>query len=162
MGGIEDYGDADRTFVQVVSDKTRALSAKDVEKRWLLVDAKGKLLGRLATQIAYCLRGKHKPSYTPHLDCGDHVVVVNAAQVQMSGKKFQQKSYIRHTGHPGGQRSTPAETVRRTHPERLIEFAVRGMLSKNILGRTHFRNLHVYADDTHPHEAQNPSPLKIK
>ena len=142
--------------MDAVSCKTKSISAKDVQKNWLLVDASNKIVGRLAAQIAYHLRGKHKPNYTPHIDCGDHIVVVNSSQLRFSGKKWANKQYIRHTGYPGGQRHTEARHLHEKYPTRVLEYAVRGMLSKNSLGRQQFRNLHVYAQKDHPHEAQNP------
>lgn len=138
------------------SYKTLFASKANAEKKWLVVDVEGKVLGRAATEIAMMLRGKHKPNYTPHADCGDNVIVINADKVRLTGKKMAQKAYIRHTGYPGGQRVTTAQEMLNKHPERLIEAAVRGMLPKNRLGRELFRNLRVYVGTEHPHEAQNP------
>ena len=138
------------------SYKTISANKANADKKWLLIDVEGKVLGRAATEIAMILRGKHKPNYTPHADCGDNLVVINADKVRLTGKKMAQKEYIRHTGYPGGQRSSTAQQVLAKQPERLIENAVRGMLPKNRLGAELFRNLRVYAGTDHPHEAQNP------
>jgi len=129
------------------------------DKQWFVVDANGQTLGRMASQIASVLRGKNKPSYTPHVDCGDNVIVINAAHVVMTAGKFDNKEYLRHTGFPGGQRSTLAKNVK---PERLIEMAVKGMLPKNRLGRRLFTNLFVYAGTEHPHAAQQPKVMNIE
>jgi len=127
-----------------------------LEQKWLLVDAKGKTLGRLATRIAILLRGKHKPTFTPHVDVGDFVVVVNAEKVNLTGKKWQEKFYIYHTGYPGGLKSTSAEKMKIKKPERLITMAVQGMLPKNKLGRKMIKKLKVYAGQEHPHQSQQP------
>ena len=127
-----------------------------IEQKWVLVDAKGKTLGRLASRIAILLRGKHKPIFTPHVDTGDFVVVVNAEKVNLTGKKWQEKLYIYHTGYPGGLKSTSAEKVRNKNPERLITTAVQGMLPKNMLGKKMIKKLKVYAGEAHPHQAQQP------
>ena len=127
-----------------------------IEQKWLLVDARGKTLGRLASRIAILLRGKHKPIFTPHVDAGDFVVVVNAEKVNLTGKKWQEKLYIYHTGYPGGLKSTSAEKVRNKNPERLITTAVQGMLPKNKLGKKMIKKLKVYAGEAHPHQAQQP------
>jgi large subunit ribosomal protein L13 len=132
-----------------------------VDRRWYLVDAEGKVLGRLATEIAAILRGKNKPEYTPHMDMGDFVVVVNADKVVLTGKKEQQKLYRRHTGYPSGLREVPYERMMATHPERVLEKAVRGMLPKNSLGRAMFRKLKVYAGPNHKHEAQKPEKIEL-
>ncbi|MGH2453079.1 MAG: 50S ribosomal protein L13 [bacterium] len=129
-------------------------------RRWRLVDADGRVLGRLATQVAVILRGKDKPTYTPHLDGGDFVVVINAAKVRLTGRKLQQKRAYRHSGYPGGLRSVTYEHLMQTHPDRAVEAAVRGMLPKNRLGRALFRKLKVYAGPTHPHTAQRPVAVK--
>lgn len=133
----------------------------EIERHWLLVDASGKALGRLASEIAGRLRGKHKPQYAPHLDVGDHVVVINAEKVVVTGAKRTDKRYYRHTGYPGGIKSTTFEKLIDAHPERVIGMAVRGMLPKTPLGRAMFRKLHVYAGGAHRHEAQRPQPLEI-
>jgi large subunit ribosomal protein L13 len=140
---------------------TRSLRGEDVERNWFVVDAKGKILGRLASQVATILRGKHKPSFTPHVDGGDFVVVVNAAEVQISGRKREDKVYYRHSGYPGGVRSVTLGRLLETDPERVIEAAVRGMLPKGRLGRRMARKLKVYAGAEHPHDAQKPQPLEI-
>jgi large subunit ribosomal protein L13 len=132
--------------------KTFIPKADDIDHRWWVVDASGKPLGRLATEIARVLRGKHKPSFTPHLDTGDHVVVVNAEKVRLTGKKAESKTYFRHSGYMGHEKHIPFRRVLATHPERVIETAVRGMLPKNTL---------VYAGPAHPHEGQRPEPLEI-
>jgi large subunit ribosomal protein L13 len=136
--------------------------AKDIERQWWLVDAEGLTLGRLATQVARILRGKHKPIFTPHLDTGDYVVVVNAAKVALTGRKAEQKTYFRHSGYMGGEKHIPFLRMMETKPERVIELAVRGMLPKNALGRQIRNNLRVYAGAEHPHQGQSPQPLKIE
>jgi large subunit ribosomal protein L13 len=138
--------------------KTISANNATVTKNWHVVDAAGQPLGRLASQIARIIRGKHKPYFTPHVDCGDHVIIINAAGVKLTGMKMEQKEYIRHTGYPGGQRTTLAKSLR---PERIIESAVRGMLPKNRLGRKIFHNMFVYAGSEHPHAAQQPKELKF-
>jgi large subunit ribosomal protein L13 len=135
--------------------------AEDIERQWWLVDANGIPLGRLATVVARVLRGKHKPIFTPHLDTGDHVVVVNASKVILTGKKADQKTYFRHSGYMGGERHIPFKRMVENHPERVIELAVKGMLPKNTLGRQMRRKLRVYAGAEHPHQGQNPRPLEI-
>jgi large subunit ribosomal protein L13 len=141
--------------------KTFIPKADDIDHRWWVVDASGKPLGRLATEIARVLRGKHKPSFTPHLDTGDHVVVVNAEKVRLTGKKAESKTYFRHSGYMGHEKHIPFRRVLATHPERVIETAVRGMLPQNPLGRSLRRKLKVYAGPAHPHEGQRPEPLEI-
>ncbi len=128
----------------------------DVERRWYLIDAAGQPLGRLASEIARLLRGKHKPTYTPHVDTGDHVVVVNAEKVMLSGKKAQQKMYYRHSGYPGGMKKISFQEMIARHPERVIYLAVRRMLPSNRLGRAMFKKMKVYAGPEHPHRAQKP------
>jgi len=134
-------------------------SAKQIERRWWTVDAEGEVLGRLATAIARLLMGKHKPTYTPFLDTGDHVVVVNAAKVVLTGAKLEDKKYHRHSGYPGGLTEIRARRMLETHPERIIEQAVKGMLPKNSMGRQMYRKLKVYAGPEHPHAAQQPEPF---
>jgi large subunit ribosomal protein L13 len=147
--------------VDTLSYKTISANKSTVDKQWLLVDAEGETLGRLASKVAVLLRGKHKPSFTPHVDCGDNVVVINAEKIQLSGKKWEQKTYIRHTGYPGGQRSrTAAEVLERT-PERIVEKSIKGMLPKNRLGADLFRNLKVYAGAEHKQEAQKPQAINL-
>jgi large subunit ribosomal protein L13 len=135
--------------------------AREITRKWYVVDADGRVLGRLATQVATLLRGKHKPVYTPHLDVGDHVVVVNAAKVHLTGRKLKSKVYRWHTGYIGGLREVTAEKMLRTHPERVIEWAVQGMLPKGRLGRTMARKLKVYGGPEHPHAAQRPEPFLL-
>jgi large subunit ribosomal protein L13 len=142
--------------VDTLSYKTISANKATAQKSWVVVDAQGQSLGRVASLIASRLRGKHKPNFTPHADCGDNVIVINAAEVSLSGSKMETKQYIRYTGYPGGQRfSTPALELAK-HPERVLETAVRGMLPKNRLGRALFRNMHVFAGAEHTHEAQQP------
>ena len=140
---------------------TTTPKAADIERRWWIVDATGKPLGRIATEIARLLRGKHKPIYTPHLDTGDHVIVVNASQVILTGRKAEQKEYFRHSGYMGGERFIPFKRMLATHPERVIEMAVKGMMPKNALGKNMFKKLKVYAGAEHPHQGQKPEPLEI-
>lgn len=140
------------------------VSAKESElvKNWWVVDATGQTLGRLASQIASILRGKHKPLFTPHVDCGDFVVVINADKIELATKRAEQKEYIRHTGYPGGQRVTSFRDMNEKHPERVIELAVKRMLPKNRLGRRIITKLKVYGGDQHPHVAQQPQVLEFK
>lgn len=133
--------------------------ASEIRRRWFVVDADDQPLGRLASRVARVLTGKHKPSWTPFLDCGDHVIVLNAARVRLTGRKEEQKVYYRTSGRPGGLKSRTAAQVRSNHPERLVESAVRGMLPKGSLGRSQFTKLKVYSGGEHPHEAQQPAPL---
>ena len=141
--------------------KTYVPKLAEIERDWWLVDASGIVLGRLATQVATRLRGKHKPSFTPFLDTGDHVVVVNAEKIRLTGNKMTTKLYRRYSGYPGGLKEVNAETMMRKHPGRLIELAVKGMLPKGPLGRQMARKLKVYAGPQHPHEAQRPRPLTV-
>jgi large subunit ribosomal protein L13 len=134
----------------------------EIERQWWLVDADGLRLGRLATEVARILRGKHKPIYTPHLDTGDPVVVVNASKVVLSGNKAEQKTYFRHSGYMGNEKHIPFKRMLETHPERVIELAVKGMLPKNSLGRRMREKLKVYPGAEHPHQGQHPQPLKIE
>lgn len=129
------------------------------DRRWLVIDAQGRVLGRLASQVAVILRGKHKPTFEPHVDHGDHVIVVNADKVELTGRKLTDKMYRWHSGYIGGLREVSAETMLRTHPERVIEWAVQGMLPKGRLGRAMFKKLKVYRGAEHPHAAQRPEPL---
>ncbi len=144
-----------------MDNKTYTPRAGDIDRKWLVVDAEGKVLGRLASEIVNVLRGKHKPTYSPHMDMGDHVIVVNADKVRLTGRKAEQKVYYRHTGYPGGIRSTSVKRLLAEHPERVLQKAVRGMLPHNILGRQMFRKLKVYAGPDHRHSAQQPQPLDI-
>jgi large subunit ribosomal protein L13 len=141
----------------------RTFTAKtaEIEREWFVIDAEGETLGRLASRIAPILKGKHKPIYTPHLDCGDYVVVINADKVRVTGRKLDQKLYHRHSGYPGGLTSVSLRQQLEKHPDRVISAAVKGMLPKNKLGRRMFKKLKVYASDSHPHEAQQPKPLEF-
>lgn len=141
--------------------KTYTPSETDIQRRWWVVDADGKVLGRLASHVAGILRGKHKPIYTPHLDTGDYVVVINAEKVRLTGDKANQKTYFRHSGYMGGEQHIPFRRMIEKHPERVIELAVKGMLPKNRLGREMRKKLRVYAGPAHPHEGQQPQPLEI-
>ncbi|HET9045258.1 MAG TPA: 50S ribosomal protein L13 [Burkholderiales bacterium] len=132
-----------------------------VRRDWYVVDASGKTLGRLATQLAFRLRGKHKPQYTPHVDTGDHIIVLNADKIAVTGNKLEAKTYYWHTGAIGGIKSRTLDKMMAQHPERVIEIAVKGMLPKNPLGRAMFRKLHVFTGDKHPHAAQQPKPLDL-
>jgi large subunit ribosomal protein L13 len=148
--------------VDSVSYKTVSLNAGTVQKDWVIVDADSKVLGRLSSEVAMILRGKRKPGYTPHVDCGDNVIVINADKVVLSGKKWTDKVYVRHTGYPGGQRfETPNEVKNKKSSTVLVERAVKGMLPKNRLGSELFRNLYVYEGAEHPHEAQKPKEVKL-
>lgn len=138
--------------------KTYVPSGKDVSRNWHIIDAEGATLGRLASKAARILMGKHKPTYTPFLDQGDHVIVINAAKVRLTGKKTEQKVYYYHTGYPGGLKSTGARKMQETKPARMIELAIKGMLPKNKLGKHMGTKLKVYANDRHPHQAQKPEP----
>jgi large subunit ribosomal protein L13 len=133
----------------------------NIERKWYVVDAEGKTLGRLAVEVAKVLRGKNKPTYTPHVDTGDHVIVVNAEKIVLTGKKLEQKTYFRHSGYPGGTTFTTAGKMLATKPERVVEAAVKGMLPKNSLGRQMYRKLNVYAGPNHPHSAQQPEVLEL-
>ena len=135
-------------------------SAKDIERRWWTVDAEGQVLGRLATTVARLLMGKHKPIYTPFLDVGDHVVIYNAEKIALTGNKLDAKKYYRYSGYPGGLSETSAGRLLEEHPERVVEFAVKGMLPKNTLGRQMYSKLRVYAGSEHPHSAQQPEPYE--
>lgn len=141
--------------------KTYVPKAPEIERRWWVVDAEDVVLGRLASRVAQVLRGKHKPMYTPHLDTGDFVVVVNADKVRLTGTKAENKTYFRHSGYMGGEKHIPVSTMLEKHPERVVELAVKGMLPKNNLGRLMRRKLKVYASAEHPHAAQQPQSLEI-
>ena len=142
--------------------KTFTARPADIDKKWILVDAEGVVLGRMASQIALILRGKHKPSYTPHMDCGDNVVVINAGKVKLTGKKLKDKIYYRHTGYPGGIKERRAgEILEGKHPERVVQKAIERMIPGGPLGRRQLKNLRVYAGAEHPHEAQNPEVVDI-
>ncbi len=148
--------------MDTLSYKTVSANKATVNKEWVLVDAEGAVLGRLATLVASMLRGKHKTNFTPHVDCGDNVIVINAEKVELTGEKWSGKEYVRHTGYPGGQRFITAEKMLQKNPIGLVEHAVKGMLPKNRLGSELFRNMHVYAGASHPHEAQNPRKVELK
>ena len=141
--------------------KTFSAKSETVKRDWYVVDASGKTLGRLASEVARRLRGKHKPEYTPHVDTGDYIVVINASNIHVSGNKEQQKTYYHHTGYPGGIKSISLGKLRDKAPERIIEKAVKGMLPKNPLGRAMYRKLKVYSGSEHPHQAQQPLALEI-
>ena len=142
--------------------KTLSIKKSDIEKDWWVADAEGQILGRFASKIAQVLRGKHKVNFTPHMDMGDFVVVINADKIQVTGKKEKDKTYFRHTGYPGGGKETSLAEFRRKKPERIVENAVKGMLPHNRLGRSILSHLKVYAGADHPHEAQNPKPLVLQ
>jgi large subunit ribosomal protein L13 len=143
-------------------NKTYVTKKQDVQQDWYVVDATGQTLGRLVTQVAHVLRGKHKPAFSPAVDVGDYVIVVNAEKIHVTGNKLDDKMYYRHSGYPGGLRAIALREQLKRHPERVIEHAVRGMLPKNRLGRQMFKKLKVYAGAEHPHAAQQPKPLDLK
>lgn len=147
--------------MNTLSYKTVSANRATVKKEWILVDANEEILGRFASKVAFILRGKHKPDFTPHVDCGDNVIVINAEKVKMTGNKWADKEYVHHTGYPGGQRFRKAEDMLKKKPESVVEIAVKGMLPKNSLGREIFRNLYVYTGSEHPHDAQKPRKLNI-
>ena len=147
--------------MNTLSYKTVSANKATVNKEWVIIDADGMILGRLSSVVAFMLRGKHKTNFTPHVDCGDNVIVINAEKIDLSGAKWSDKIYIRHTGFPGGQRFTTAEAMLKKNPISLIEHAVKGMLPKNRLGSALYRNLHVYAGPSHPHEAQKPKKIEL-
>jgi large subunit ribosomal protein L13 len=142
--------------------KTYMANDQTIERKWFVVDAAGKRVGRLATEVATVLRGKNKPTFTPHVDCGDYVIVINAEQVELTGNKWADKKYYRHSQYPGGLRETTAKRMNETFPERIVEFAVKGMLPKGRLGRATYKKLFVYAGSEHPHAAQTPEVLELK
>jgi large subunit ribosomal protein L13 len=147
--------------VDTLSYKTVSANKATVNKEWVLVDAQDEVLGRLASKVAYLLRGKHKTNFTPHVDCGDNVVVINADKVRLTGKKLTEKEYVRHSGYPGGQTTTTVKEMLEKKPIAVIEKAVKGMLPGNRLGSELFRNLHVYAGTEHKHEAQKPKKVNL-
>lgn len=147
--------------MDTLSYKTISANKATVNKEWILVDAEGQSLGRLASKVAKLLRGKHKPNFTPHVDCGDNVIVVNSEKINLTGNKWQDKTYIRHTGYPGGQRSLTARELFAKDPARLVEKSVKGMLPKNKLGADLFRNLTVVIGSEHKHEAQKPKTINL-
>jgi large subunit ribosomal protein L13 len=141
--------------------KTISAKESEVQHDWIIIDAQGQTLGRLATRTASILRGKHKPIYTPHVDCGDFVIIVNAEKVHVTGQKMTQKKYYRHSGYPGGIKEISLRDQLQKFPERVLESAVRGMLPKNRLGRQMFKKLKIYAGPSHPHQAQQPKPMEF-
>ena len=147
--------------MNTLSYKTISSNKSTREKTWVLVDADGQTLGRLASRVAILLRGKHKPSFTPHVDCGDNVIVINAEKIKLSGNKWDDKNYIRYTGYPGGQRSLTATELFAKDPARLVEKSIKGMLPKNKLGASLFRNLSVVVGTSHAHEAQQPKTINL-
>ena len=148
--------------MNTLSFKTISAKKGSVEKNWWILDADSRVLGRVASEVAKIIRGKHKPSFTPHVDCGDNVIVINAEKIRMTGDKMNSKEYISHSGYPGGQKRLSPKQMLAKKPERIFEYAVKGMLPKNRLGRQLFKNLYVYIGDQHPHEAQNPKVLELK
>jgi len=147
--------------VNTLSYKTVSAKKEEVARKWYIVDAENEIVGRMCTQIATVLRGKHKPEYTPHVDTGDYVIVINADKVRFTGNKLQEKVYQRYSGYPGGQKERTAEEVLEKKPCDVVEIAVKGMLPKNKLGRAMFKKLFVYAGSDHPHAAQQPEPLNL-
>jgi len=148
--------------VNTLSYKTVSANATTVNKEWVIVDAKNEILGRLASKVAKMLRGKHKTNFTPHVDCGDNVIVINANKVKLTGNKWTDRVMFRHTGYPGGQRIETPEDIFKKDPTKLVEKSVKGMLPKTKLGNAIFKNLHVYVGDAHPHEAQKPKEVNLK
>ncbi len=147
--------------MDTLSYRTKSIRKEDVQRDWFVVDADGETVGRICSKIAHVLRGKHKPSYTPHIDCGDNVVVINAEKIRFTGKKWAQKEYLSHSGYPGGQKSILASELMKAKPYAVVEKAVKGMLPKNKLGRKLIKKLFVYAGAEHPHQAQKPEPFKF-
>ena len=143
------------------SYKTISANKETIKKEWYIVDGENQIVGRLATQVAMVLRGKHKPSYTPHADCGDNVIIINAEKVRFTGKKMDNKEYVRHTGYPGGQRFATPREVMQKDATKVLHHAIKGMLPKNKLGRQLQTNVYIYNDNQHPHEAQQPKELKF-
>ena len=147
--------------MDTLSYKTKSANKATADKQWVVVDADSKALGRLASEVAKIIRGKNKPSFTPHVDCGDNVIVLNADKVKLTGKKWTDRVYLRYTGYPGGQRATTPRELKEKSSTLLVERAVRGMLPKNRLGRALFNNLYVYEGTEHPHEAQQPKTVEL-
>lgn len=147
--------------MNTLSYKTESAKKETVERNWYVIDAEGEIVGRLCTKIANVLRGKHKPSYTPHVDCGDFIIVINAEKVRFTGNKWEKKSYVRYSGHPGGQKWTTAQEMLDKKPQAIIEKAVKGMLPKSKLGRAMFKKLFVYEGSDHQHEAQKPQAFEF-
>ena len=147
--------------MDTLSYKTKSANKETVKKEWILVNAEGEVLGRLASKVAKILRGKHKPIFTPHVDCGDYVIIINAEKVKLTGKKMTDKKYFRHTGYPGGQVIDTPEKLLAKKPGSVVEKAIKGMLPKNRLGSELFRNLHVFVGPAHTHEAQQPKEINL-
>ncbi len=147
--------------MNTLSYRTKSAKASEVEHKWYVVDAEGETLGRICSKIAHVLRGKHKPSYTPHVDCGDYVIVINAEKIRLTGRKMQQKEYVSHSNYPGGQKRITAENLLVKKPYALVENAVKGMLPKTKLGSQMYKKLFVYVGPEHKHEAQQPEPFKF-
>lgn len=147
--------------MNTLSYKTVSANKATVTKEWVVIDATDQVLGRLAVKAATLLRGKHKPNFTPHVDCGDNVIIINAEKVRLTGNKLDEKTYVRHSGYPGGQRSETAKELLKRRPLALVEHAVKGMLPKTRLGSELFRNLHVYQGPEHPHQAQQPKQINL-
>ncbi len=143
-------------------NKTYMANNQTVDRKWFVVDAKGETLGRLSSEVAAILRGKHKPTFTPHVDCGDHVIIINAKDIQLTGKKWQQKKYYRHSQHPGSLKEMTATEMNTKHPTRMLEMSIKGMLPHNKLGRQMIKKLYVYENDNHPHQAQKPEVLELR
>lgn len=147
--------------MDTLSYKTKSANKETVDKQWVLIDAEDQILGRLSSVVANLLRGKHKPNFTPHVDCGDNVIVINAEKIRLTGKKWEKKNYITYSGYPGGQKSKTARQIYNRFPERLIEHAVKGMLPKNRLSNRIFHNLYVYTGENHNQQAQKPKKIQI-
>ena len=147
--------------MDTLSFKTISANKATVDKGWVIVDANAKVLGRFSSEVAKIIRGKHKPGYTPHVDCGDNVIVINADKIRLTGSKWTDRVYLSHTGYPGGQRQTTPRELKNKSAALLVERAVRGMLPKNRLGRALFKNLYVYEGTEHPHEPQKPKEIKL-
>lgn len=141
---------------------TYMAKASEIERKWYVIDAEGKTLGRLASEVASILRGKHKPTFTPHVDTGDHVILINAEKIELTGNKMANKVYYRHSGYVGGLKTRTAQEMREKFPERMLELAIKGMLPKGTLGRQMFKKLHVYAGAEHPHQAQQPETYELR
>ena len=142
--------------------QTFMANAQNIERKWYVVDAEGQTLGRLASEVASILRGKHKPTFTPNVDTGDHVIIINASKIELTGNKINDKIYYRHTNHPGGLKQRTANEMRTNYPEQMLELAIKGMLPKNTLGRTMFKKLHVYAGPEHKNQAQQPEVYTLR
>jgi len=147
--------------VDTISYKTKSANKATAKKEWVLVDANDEILGRMAAKVALMLRGKHRPDFTPHVDCGDNVIIINAEKIQLTGKKWSDKTYVSHSGYPGGQKFITPEKLMKKNPIAVVEKAIKGMLPRTRLGREQFRNLFVYAGTEHKHEAQNPKKIDL-